>query len=197
MLNRTVIIFIQSPFHCPRHSRSLTSVATQQLLQEVLRRECYHTKGGKECLSAFHTFPWTPYKQLVLFPYFTKLSDVNIIDIEYHCFSSYFVKYTVHGKLINSTEQSPCWEANTSSATHEITHILWNPKVHYRSHNLSLSWGRSIQLMHSHPTSLRSNVLSPSGLLHGKHFQIKMKDLNEAFNLAGHKNVSEQTVSKK
>ena len=108
MLNRTVIIFIQSPFHCPRHSRSLTSVATQQLLQEVLRRECYHTKGGKECLSAFHTFPWTPYKQLVLFPYFTKLSDVNIIDIEYHCFSSYFVKYTVHGKLINSTEQSPC-----------------------------------------------------------------------------------------
>ena len=30
--------------------------------------------------------------------------------------------------------QSPSWEANRFSASQEITHILWNPKDHYRIH---------------------------------------------------------------
>ena len=29
-------------------------------------------------------------------------------------------------------EQGPSWEANKSSATQEISHILWNPKFHHR-----------------------------------------------------------------
>ena len=42
--------------------------------------------------------------------------------------------YLLNYFLTYSMEQSPSWKANQFSASQEIPHILWNPKVHYRIH---------------------------------------------------------------
>jgi hypothetical protein len=36
--------------------------------------------------------------------------------------------------ITNSIEQRPSWEANSFSASQEITRIFWNPELHYRIH---------------------------------------------------------------
>ena len=59
--------------------------------------------------------------------------------------------------LADSMEQSPSSEADLFSASEEIPHILWNPKVQYRQ--MSLSWARSIHSIPLHPTSWRSILI--------------------------------------
>ena len=64
-------------------------------------------------------------------------------------------------------EQSSSWEANRFSASQEIPHILWNPKVHYAftsARHMSLSWTSSIQSILSHPTSWWSTSILSSHL---------------------------------
>ena len=43
-----------------------------------------------------------------------------------------YVLYTHHEA--NSMEQSPSWQANSFTASQEISHILWNSKVQYQFH---------------------------------------------------------------
>jgi hypothetical protein len=77
------------------------------------------------------------------------------------------VKYGRAGQaylLTNSMEQSPSWEAKTSWATQEIPCILWNLKVHNRSHKSSppVPILSQIDPVHAPPSNLSQVYVSIS-----------------------------------
>ena len=64
-------------------------------------------------------------------------------------------------------QQSSFWEANRFSASQEIHHILWNPKVHYRiykcpPHVSILSQLDSVHTHTSHFLNIHLNIIVPS-----------------------------------
>ena len=77
--------------------------------------------------------------------YLLEISILNCVKCEFACTVAYtdllqkiikgdwfHCKYDTESWLLtHSMEQSPSWEANHFSASQEIPHILWNPKVHY------------------------------------------------------------------
>ena len=93
--------------------------------------------------------------------------------------SSSFASYDQIYWLNYSIVQSSCWEANISSASHKISQILRNPKVHYRIHNnpphvpiisqtdpgqcSQTNYQRSILILFSHLCLHLPSDLLPSG----------------------------------
>ena len=62
-----------------------------------------------------------------------RLWTVNREDfLKYYYYYYYYTTYL----LTYSMVQSPSWEAYWFATSQEIPCILWNPKVHYHTHNL-------------------------------------------------------------
>jgi len=64
-------------------------------------------------------------------------------------------------------EQSPFWEANRFSASHEILRILWNPKVHYSIYKRTppdpiLSQIDPVHIPSSYLQKIHFNIILPS-----------------------------------
>ena len=81
--------------------------------------------------------------------------------------NTHLLTYLINYLLTYSMEQSPSWEANWFSASQEIPHILWNPKIHSSIQRRPppfpiLSQPNSVLTFTSHFLNIHLNIVVPS-----------------------------------
>jgi len=82
-------------------------------------------------------------------------------------YTLYYSNSVIIYLLTNSMVQSPSWESNRFSASQEIPHILWDPKVYYHIHKYPppvpiLSQLDPAHTSTSHFLKLQLNIILPS-----------------------------------
>jgi hypothetical protein len=83
-----------------------------------------------------HYFPVVIVKwmHIFIFVVFNMLYSAKHLELVTTLFFSTVLAYFLPYILTYSTEQRPSWKANRSSASQEMTLIVWNLKVHYHIH---------------------------------------------------------------
>jgi len=72
----------------------------------------------------------TPTLGLVII--FNQINILTLLGFRYLLSTTYLLTYVLTYLPTYSTKQSPYSDPNRFSASQEIPHISWNPKVHYR-----------------------------------------------------------------
>jgi hypothetical protein len=90
----------------------------------------------------------------------------STFSISSHLYAATTAFVLWHRVPTNSMEQSP-WEANSQSASHEISCLLWNPRAHYCTHKSPPQASNCSQMnpVHTSPhyfPEVHSNIILPS-----------------------------------